>query len=109
MAKCIEGKASGQVSALYCLGDISEHVQIRISLVDNNKSYPTDDSAWEDFYLRSDYSSNSLSMFNCLSNALSAANQDHLSQYHISSLTEYELSSMGFVKNDDSFVSNLQT
>ena len=107
MIKCIEGKASSSVSALYCLGDVSLPVQIRVSTSDNNKAYPTDDKYWKDFFFRSDYSTNSQLLSNELYDALSIANQQHLNDYHISSLTYETLDQMGFVKKN-AFTSTIQ-
>lgn len=87
MVKCIEGKASSSVSALYYLGDITLPVQVRVSTSDNNKTYPTDDNNWKDLFFRSDYSTNSKLLSNELYDALSIANETHLEEYHISSLT----------------------
>ena len=110
LLKVIEGKASSSVSALYCLGDLSKSIQIKVSTIENNKTLPTDDSPyWYDFYRRSDISSNELSMFDCLSNTLSSSLSTHVDRYHISSLSEPQMSAMGFFKRNPFNVDEVQT
>lgn len=110
LLKAIEGKASSSVSALYYLGDISKSIQIKVSTIDNNKTMPTDDSPyWYDFYRKSDLSSNELSMLECLSSTLSSSLSSHVDRYHISSLSEPEMSAMGFFKRKPFNVDDVQT
>lgn len=109
LTKVILGTASPSIPALYCLGDIHQPVQIRVSTVDNNKVLPTDNtSCWYDFYTRDSMESNILSTMECLSSALSSQLSEHIDQYHISSLSEEQMDAMGFFKRDPFEVSSIQ-
>ena len=54
----MRGEASPNVSAIYCLGDLSAKTQVRVSKTDNNRSYPTDLCSWEDFFVHQSYEEN---------------------------------------------------
>ena len=96
--RAIQGTASKAVPAIYCLGDITQSVQIRVSMVDGNKAPPTDDTYWYDFYNRSDMESNMLSMMQYLDGSLLSSLAIHQEKYHPEGITEERLDSLGFFK-----------
>lgn len=96
--RAIQGTASKAVPAIYCLGDITQSVQIRVSMVDGNKAPPTDDAYWYDFYNRSDMESNMLSMMQYLDGSLLSSLAMHQEKYHPEGITEERLDSLGFFK-----------
>lgn len=106
------GTASPNVSAIYCLGDISQPVQIRISKFDNNKELPTT-SAWEDFFTYSSWDDNFQLMMNAVASAMNNAMNEHMQQYHIENMSSYDLSNTllqrGYFKKTPFNVNDIQT
>lgn len=92
------GSASSMVPAIYFLGDMSDHVQIRISTVDNNKTYPDDDSCWKDFYIRSTFEDNCKLLEETAISCFTDAFSQHVDKFHLEGIDEDILNSMGFFK-----------
>lgn len=107
MLSAIDGTASPLVSSIYCLGTLTDPVQIRISKLDNNKQYPTT-SAWEDFYLSNTREDNIKMMMDSLSSILDRRVDQHLSSYHPSGVSEEQLKALGFFKHNPSEISAVQ-
>src|SRR5574344_676909 len=77
---------------LFVLGNITSMAQIRVSLSDDNKALPTDDSAWKDFFINNQFELLSNDLCSIMDEALSI----HLSTYHI-----------GVDKDDSSEISSI--
>ena len=101
------GTASPNVSAIYCLGDISQPVQIRISKKNNNKEPPTT-SAWEDFFEYSSWDDNYQMMMNSAISSMTSALTQHTQHYHLSGITNFDLQKMGYFKKYPFNVNDVQ-
>lgn len=92
------GKASNMVSAIYVLGQMNDHVQVRVSLVDNNKAYPDDDSCWKDFYIRSTFEDNTKLLEQTAISCMQEDIDKHIDKYHLKGVDSKMLNSLGFFK-----------
>lgn len=104
------GTASKQVSAMYYLGDVSKNVQIRISLVDDNKDYPNNNKTWKDFYTYITYNENVKMMLDATTSCMKSTIDEHVRQYHLSNDTNFiklKLAEDGYFRRDPFEVSSV--
>ena len=87
MLKAANGTASSNVSAIYFLGDISERAQIRISTVDDNRTYPSDLCCWKDFFEYTSYDDNVNMLTSANEDTMLSAIEDHILHYHMPGVT----------------------
>lgn len=74
---------------LYYIGDITQPVQIKISLVDNNKSYPTNENSekWADFFIKQSENDERIKILSTYSDTLNSYFKQHEIEYHLSGST----------------------
>jgi len=84
--------AVGEITAsmsglpLYYLGNPKQPAQIRVSLVDNNDTLPTNDDCWKDFFVSEDTSKFKNAILSCFREQLGEFLQTHMDEYHLSGI-----------------------
>ena len=74
---------------LYYLGDPTRPAQIRISLVDNNDTLPSNNDCWKDFFVSEDRSKFQDIILSSFRNQLSEFLQTHMTEYHLSGVQDW--------------------
>lgn len=85
--KVTSGEVTGNSDGLplFCIGDMTQPVQIRVSLSSNNDHLPTDDGWWKDFFVDAAEGAE-LSILECADQLLEQYMDRHLREYHLSGL-----------------------
>ena len=102
---------SQPLQPLYDIGDISQPVQIKISLKDNNKDTPNTLSSWKNFIIRDNYSGVSA----MINNMLSVLMEQHMTDYHFDNnsfagnISDYLLKNLSNMKNLQRYNSHTST
>lgn len=87
--------AVGEITAsmsglpLYYLGNLKQPAQIRVSLVDNNDTLPTNDDCWKDFFVSEDTTKFKNAILSCFRDQLSGFLQTHMDEYHLSGIQSW--------------------
>lgn len=109
LINAMKGQADPSVSAIYCLGDIQQKAQIRVSTIDNNKAYPTDLCCWEDFFVYQSYDENVNMLLSAARDSMNDVVNEHISSYHRIGMNEITLRSEGYFKKDPFSLEDVQT
>ena len=85
---------NGVESALYEIGNIEDPIQLRVSLIDNNKYSIHDDRYWKSFFV--DTQEDIDNIYNIIDERVKANFDEHLSTYHFEGNTNFtrELSAL---------------
>ena len=96
----VSGKISGNSKGfpLFYIGDLTQKVQIRVSLSDDNDKLPTDNAYWKDFFVNNDKSRFQNIILERTSVLLSTYLESHLKNYHLSGIYDYWYDQFGEVK-----------
>lgn len=91
LMKVVSGKISGNSKnlPLYCFGDISKPIQIRVSTIDDNDTPPTNDNFWRDFFVDTTNSHIIDILTKAFNNILVQKYEDHLKNFHLSGLNTW--------------------
>lgn len=108
MKKFVTGEYDPQKGCLYYLGELTDRVQIRISRTGNNKTLPTDDNAWYDFFEHYEDADVELSIRQQFDIARTSALADHILDYHLSGAYEAKDISAQYLLADMSNISGEQ-
>ena len=106
--KVVLGDISGAVNKepLYCIGEISSQIQLRVSLTDHNIALPTDDIYWKDFFEYDICADNKAEVSAYVDDQLSTQIEQHMKDYHMLGIDDDQLKNLtadleaNFVKAD---------
>lgn len=92
MKRFVNGETEYSSQKLYFIGNnLNDDVQIRISRTSDNKTYPTDNDNWEDFFIRYSEDDVKTDIYGQLSSQLSSTLDVHVQDYHMNGIKEGEL------------------
>lgn len=83
----IQGTADGSGKQLYYLGDITQKVQIRVSLSSSNTELPSNDRYWKDFFPTNNEDKMRLSVMEELKSQMDSSLSSHIQNYHLGNLS----------------------
>lgn len=101
----VSGKVSGnsQNLPLFYIGNLTDKVQIRVSLSDDNDKLPTDNAYWKDFFVNNDVSRFQNIILDRTSALISTYLEAHLKNYHLSGIFDYWYDEFGDIKQLSDF------
>lgn len=102
------GKQSGALNLepLYFIGEISDSIQLRVSMHDHNIALPNDDNNWKDFFQYDICADNMAEVSSYISSELSSQYIEHMKDYHLYGADEKQLYNLkkdleaNYVKSD---------
>ena len=101
----VTGKITGNAKdlPLFYIGNLTDKVQIRVSLSDDNDKLPTDNAYWKDFFVNNDRNRFQQIILDRTKELLSAYLESHLKNYHLSGIFDYWYDQYGEIKSLSDF------